>query len=72
LVDKWNTPILIFQGGKDFRVPIEQGLQAFQAAQLKGVKSRFVLLPDENHWVMKPQNALIWQNEFYKWLRETL
>jgi dipeptidyl aminopeptidase/acylaminoacyl peptidase len=71
-VDRWNTPILIFQGGKDFRVPIEQGLQAFQAAQLKGVKSRFVLLPEENHWVLKPQNALVWQSEFYKWLKETL
>ncbi|HPI53107.1 MAG TPA: S9 family peptidase [Chitinophagaceae bacterium] len=71
-VDNWNTPILIFQGGKDYRVPIEQGLQAFQAAQIKGLKSRFVLLPDENHWVMKPQNGMVWQSEFYKWLAETL
>ena len=51
-VDKWNTPILIFQGGKDYRVPIEQGLQAFTAAQLKGIKSKLVYLPDENHWVL--------------------
>ena len=71
-VDRWNTPILIIQGGKDFRVPIEQGLQAFQAAQLKGIKSRLLYLPDENHWVLKPQNALVWQREFYKWLKETL
>lgn len=71
-VDKWNKPILIIQGGKDFRVPIEQGLQAFQAAQLRGLKSKLLYLPDENHWVLKPQNALIWQHEFYKWLRETL
>lgn len=71
-VDNWNTPILIYQGGKDFRVPIEQGLQAFQAAQLKGLKSRFVLLPEENHWVMKPQNGLVWQREFFQWLKETL
>ncbi len=71
-VDKWNTPILIIQGGKDFRVPIEQGLQAFQAAQLRGIKSKLLYLPDENHWVIKPQNALVWQREFYKWLKETL
>lgn len=71
-VDKWNTPILIVQGGKDYRVPIEQGLQAFQAAQLRGIKSRLLYLPDENHWVLKPQNALVWQREFFRWLEETL
>jgi dipeptidyl aminopeptidase/acylaminoacyl peptidase len=72
LVDKWNTPILIFQGGKDFRVPIGQGQEAFQAAQLLGIKSRFVYFPEENHWVLKPQNAQVWQKEFFKWLKETL
>ena len=72
MVAKWNTPILIVQGGKDYRVPIEQGLQAFQAAQLKGIKSKLLYLPDENHWVLKAQNALVWQREFYKWLKETL
>ncbi len=72
LVDKWNTPILIVQGGKDYRVPIEQGLQAFQAAQLKGIKSKLLYLPEENHWVISAQNALVWQREFYKWLDETL
>ncbi len=71
-IDKWNTPILIYQGGKDFRVGIEQGLQAFQAAQLRGIKSKLVYMPDENHWVLKPQTALVWQYEFYKWLKETL
>jgi len=71
-VDKWNTPIMIIQGGKDYRVPIEQGQQAFQAAQLKGIKSRFLYIPDENHWVLSAQNALVWQREFYKWLDETL
>lgn len=71
-VDKWNTPIMIVQGGRDYRVPIEQGLQAFQAAQLRGIKSKLLYLPDENHWVLKPQNALVWQREFYKWLKETL
>jgi dipeptidyl aminopeptidase/acylaminoacyl peptidase len=72
LVDKWNTPILIIHGGKDFRVPLGQGLEAFQAAQLRGIKSKLVYLPDENHWVLHAQNALVWQNEFFKWLKETL
>jgi len=71
-VAKWDTPILIFQGGKDYRVPIGQGQEAFQAAQLQGIKSRFVLLPEENHWVLKPQNAQVWQKEFFRWLKETL
>lgn len=71
-VDKWNTPILIIQGGKDYRVPIGQGQEAFQAAQLLGIKSRFLYFPEENHWVLAPQNALVWQSEFFKWLEETL
>ena len=72
LVNDWNKPILIIQGGKDFRVPIGQAQEAFQAAQLKGIKSRFLYFPEENHWVLNPQNAQIWQKEFYKWLKETL
>jgi dipeptidyl aminopeptidase/acylaminoacyl peptidase len=72
MVEKWNTPILIIQGGNDFRVPIGQSQEAFQAAQLRGVKSRFLYFPEENHWVLKPQNAQVWQKEFYKWLKETL
>ncbi len=71
-VDKWNTPILIIHGGKDYRVPIGQGQEAFQAAQLRGIKSRFVYFPEENHWVLQPHNAIVWQREFYKWLQETL
>jgi len=71
-VANWDTPILIFHGEKDYRVPLEQGLQAFQAAQLQGIKSRLIVMKDENHWVLHPQNALIWQHEFYKWLQETL
>jgi dipeptidyl aminopeptidase/acylaminoacyl peptidase len=71
-VDKWNTPILIFHGGRDYRVPDTQGFEAFQAAQLRGIKSRLVYLPTENHWVLSAQNALVWQREFFKWLRETL
>jgi dipeptidyl aminopeptidase/acylaminoacyl peptidase len=72
LVDQWNAPIMIIQGGIDFRVPIEQGLEAFQAAQLRGIKSKLLYLPNENHWVLHPQNALVWQREFFKWLEETL
>ncbi len=71
-VDKWKTPIMVVQGGKDYRVPIEQGLQAFQAAQLRGIKSKLLYLPEENHWVLSAQNAMVWQHEFYKWLEETL
>lgn len=71
-VDKWDTPILVIQGGSDYRVPIGQGQEAFQAAQLRGIKSRFLYFPDENHWVLKPQNALVWQREFFRWLKETL
>lgn len=71
-VDKWDTPIMIIQGGKDFRVPIGQGLEAFQAAQLQGIKSKLIYFPEENHWVLDSQNSLVWQREFYKWLRETL
>ena len=71
-VDQWNTPILIIQGGKDFRIAIGQGLEAFQAAQLKGIKSKLLYFPEENHWVLDSQNSLVWQREFYKWLKETL
>ncbi len=71
-VANWNTPILVIHGGKDYRVPIGQGQEAFQAAQLQGIKSRFVYLPEENHWVLSPQNGLVWQGEFFRWLKETL
>lgn len=71
-VDKWNTPIMIVQGGKDYRVPIEQGLSAFQAAKLKGLNARLLYLPEENHWVLSAQNALVWQREFFRWLGETM
>lgn len=71
-VDKWNTPILVIHGGEDYRVPIGQGQEAFQAAQLRGIKSRFVYFPHENHWVTQAQNAHVWQGEFFRWLKETL
>jgi dipeptidyl aminopeptidase/acylaminoacyl peptidase len=71
-VDKWNTPMLIFHGGKDYRIPYTQAMQAFNALQLKGIKSKFVFLPDQNHWVLTAQDALVWQHEFFNWLKETL
>ncbi len=71
-VQNWNRPILIIQGGIDFRVPIGQSQEAFQAAQIRGIKSRLLYFPEENHWVLHPQNAQIWQKEFFKWLNETL
>ena len=69
---KWQTPILVIHGGMDFRVPVNQGMEAFQLAQLKGIHSRFLYFPDEGHWILQPQNGMLWQNEFYRWLGETL
>ena len=71
-VNKWNTPLMVVQGGIDFRVGYEQGQAAFQAAKLKGLNAKFLYFPNENHWVLKPHNALVWQREFYDWLKETL
>lgn len=72
MVTRWNTPMLIIQGGKDYRVPPGQGLAAFQAAQLLGIKSKLLYFPEENHWILTPQNGLVWQREFFGWLDETL
>lgn len=71
-VNKWNKPIMIIQGGIDFRVPYEQGQEAFQAARLHGLKSKFLYFPNENHWVLHAHNGLVWQREFFEWLKETL
>ncbi len=71
-VGEWDTPILIIQGGKDYRVPDGQAFEAFTAAQVRGIKSRLLYFPEENHWILKPQNGLLWQREFFKWLDETL
>jgi dipeptidyl aminopeptidase/acylaminoacyl peptidase len=71
-VANWNTPILVIHGGMDFRVPESEGIQAFQAAQLKGIKSRYLSFPTEGHWVQSPQNGLLWQREFFEWLAEDL
>ncbi|WP_100915698.1 S9 family peptidase [Pseudoalteromonas spongiae] len=71
-IEKWDAPMFVTHGGKDYRVPLEQGIAAFQAAKLRGLKSRFMLFPEENHWVLTPQNGIVWQREFFKWLEETL
>lgn len=71
-VDKWDTPILIISGEKDFRIPYTESLQAFNAAQLRGIPSKLLIFPDENHWVLKPQNSVLWQREFFGWLDQWL
>lgn len=71
-VGKWDTPILVIHGGKDYRVPENQGFEAYQAAKMKGIKSRLLYFPDENHWVLQPQNGIVWHREFFGWLAETL
>ena len=67
-VQNWKTPLLVIHGERDFRVPYDQGLQAFTAAQTMGVPSRLLVFPDEGHWVLKPQDGLLWQREFFAWL----
>jgi dipeptidyl aminopeptidase/acylaminoacyl peptidase len=68
LVNNWDTPILIITGANDFRIPYTQSMEAFTAAQLHNVPSRLLFFEDEYHWVMKPQDAVIWQNEYFNWL----
>ena len=68
LVTKWHTPLMVIHGGMDYRVPVDQGMAAYNAAQLMGVPSRLLIFPDENHWILKPQNALMWHREYFKWL----
>ncbi len=72
LVEKWDTPILITHGELDYRVPVDQGMAAFNAAQMMGVPSKMVLFPDENHWILKPQNSIHWNREFFGWLETYL
>ena len=69
---KWETPILVIHGDKDFRVPVTEGIQAFTLAQLKGIPSRFLWFPDEGHWVTRPQNSVLWNRVFFDWLDQTL
>lgn len=67
-VTAWHTPILCIHGMMDFRIPYEQGMAAFNAARMMGVPARLVIFPEENHWIIQPQNALLWHKEFFAWL----
>lgn len=67
-VDKWDTPIMLVTGANDFRIPYTESLQAFNIARLRGIPSKLLFYPDESHWVLKPQNSILWQREFFGWL----
>jgi len=71
-VDKWDTPILIIHGEKDYRILASQSMSAFNAAKLRGVPAQMLIYPDENHWILKPQNGILWQRTFIGWLDKWL
>lgn len=71
-IDKWDTPILCIHGEKDYRILYSQAVSAFQAARLRGVPAELLLFPDENHWVLKPQNGILWQRTYFNWLDKWL
>jgi len=71
-VDKWDTPILIIHGEKDYRILASQAMAAFNAAVLRGVPAEMLIFPDENHWVLQPQNGILWQRTFFEWLDKWL
>ncbi|OJV78747.1 MAG: peptidase S9 [Bacteroidia bacterium 44-10] len=71
-VNKWDTPIMISHGEHDYRILASQGMMAFNAAQLRGIPSRMLIFPDENHWISKPQNGVLFQREFFRWFDEWL
>ena len=71
-VDKWDTPILCIHGEKDYRICATQGMSAFNAARMRGIEAELLLFPDENHWVLKPQNGILWQRTFFAWLDKWL
>ncbi len=68
MVEKWDTPILCIHGEKDYRINATQGMSAFNAARMKGIPAELLIFPDENHWVLKPQNGVLWQRTFFDWL----
>lgn len=67
-VGNWDTPILVIHGQKDFRIPYTQGMGAYNSAKLRGVPARFLFFPEESHWVLSPQNGILWHREFFRWL----
>ena len=68
MVEKWDTPILCIHGEKDYRINYTQGMSAFNAARMNGIEAQFLVFPDENHWVLKPQNGILWQRTYFNWL----
>ncbi|HPW90613.1 MAG TPA: S9 family peptidase, partial [Paludibacteraceae bacterium] len=71
-VDRWDTPILCIHGEKDYRILASQSMAAFNAAKLRGIPAELLIFPDENHWVLKPQNGILWQRTFFNWLDKWL
>ena len=71
-VDKWDTPILCIHGEKDYRINATQGMSAFNAARMRGIEAQLLIFPDENHWVLKPQNGILWQRTYFQWLERWL
>ncbi|MBQ9524136.1 MAG: S9 family peptidase [Bacteroidaceae bacterium] len=71
-VDKWDTPILCIHGEKDYRINATQGMSAFNAARMRGIEAELLIFPDENHWVLKPQNGILWQRTYFAWLDKWL
>ena len=71
-VDKWDTPILCIHGEKDYRINATQGMSAFNAARMRGIEAQLLIFPDENHWVLKPQNGILWQRTYFAWLDKWL
>ena len=71
-VDKWTAPILVTVGEKDYRILASQGMMAFNAAKMRGLECEMLVFPDENHWVIKPQNAILWQRVFFNFLDKYL
>ncbi|HEY5849404.1 MAG TPA: prolyl oligopeptidase family serine peptidase, partial [Lysobacter sp.] len=69
-VKDWRVPMLVVHGQLDFRIPVEQGIGAFTTLQLKGIESKFLYFPDENHWVLKPQNSVQWHDTVNAWLKQ--
>lgn len=71
-VSEWQTPTLVTHGALDHRVPLEQGIGLFTALQRRGIESNFLMFPDENHWILKPQNSVQWHHEVNNWLKAHL
>ena len=71
-VDKWDTPLLVIHGEKDYRILASQGMMAFNAAKIKGIPTEMLIYPNENHWITRPQNSVLWQRVFFRWLDKWL